>query len=238
MDKKEQKEPVKKRVGREKGPRGKYSRKIIIDSEKEILRIADAMMAREKSNANLVQSNGSYRSNVDLPLTPTKVSEEIGRLIKEEGIMDASVAEFAQDPHTIPIHIEPVLNKNEYKIYLNEVSDWYESHPDWTLKEDRDDIHGIAFERVIQFRLLIKKKKSPRTYVERDYNSSVFRVQALRQNLAARRADRISNKSGIVNQTNIAIVASQLDAKKIKEMNDKVQKNKQEEDDLFSVQKY
>jgi hypothetical protein len=55
-------------------------------------------------------------------------------------------------------------------------------------------------------------------------------MQGFRQNLAARRADRISNKGAkVMNQTNIAIIASKIDDAKMEEM-EKIVKVEEEEE--------
>ena len=135
---------------------------------------------------------------------------------------------------TLPITVKAVLGPEELKVYVSEVEAWFSSHPDWDHKEDLDDIHGIAMEKVLQFRLLLKKKNHPRSNIEKDYNSSVYRMQGFRQNLAARRADRISNKGAkVMNQTNIAIIASKIDDAKMAEMEKIVKEEEEEEKTLL-----
>ena len=131
--------------------------------------------------------------------------------------------------------IKAVLDGDELKIYSAEVQSWIISHPDWTMKEDLDDVHSIAIEKVIQFRLLLKKRRQPRADIEKDYNSSIYRQQAFRQNLAARRADRISGKGTVVNQTNIAVIAARLDEDGLKPLIAKDQLLIEEEDQLFKI---
>lgn len=134
---------------------------------------------------------------------------------------------------TIPATVAAVLNKTELKLYIKEVTEWRTSHPDWNLKEDIDDINNIAMEKVIQYRLLLAKKKRPSLDIEKDYNSSVYRMQAFRQNLSARRADRIKKKSGGNTTMNIAVMAATLDETKMKELQEKNRKEEQEEIEFF-----
>lgn len=165
---------------------------------------------------------------------PVKI-ESVDTVVGSETVQVPVLSE-SSDIETIPITAKAVLKKEEYKIFITEVTEWFISHPDWRFKEDVDDIYGIAMEKVIQYRLLLKKKQHPRSDIEKDYNSSVYRMQAFRQNLAARRSDRISKKgSGITHQTNIAIIASELDSQKFLEMKKRVKDDIAEEDALFGV---
>jgi hypothetical protein len=188
----------------------------------------------KKRMQNLKQykkDDGNKAKQPEVEMMPIHIDVAFKEIVGEAKI---PVVSEAHDPaHTIPITAKAVLNKEEYRIYINEVREWLESHPDWTLKEDLDDIYGIAMEKVIQFRLLMKRKRHPRSDIEKDYNSSVYRMQSFRQNLAARRSDRISGKNKVVNQTNIAIIASEMDAEQIDQLRARALKNQQEELEMF-----
>ena len=148
--------------------------------------------------------------------------------------MSIEVPTLTKVEQNIPATIAAVLNQSELKLYVKEVSEWYTSHPDWNAKEDIDDINTIAMEKVIQYRLLLAKKKRPSLDIEKDYSSSAYRVQTARQNLAARRSDRITKgKHGAGGQTNIAIIAGSLDEGKMKMLVSKNDEEASEELNLF-----
>ena len=142
----------------------------------------------KKRMQNLVQYSNKPRKiteEVVLSNIPEAIEQVKAELIHE----NSGVPVLSELSKTIPITVKAVLNKEELKIFLTEVEQWVDSHPDWSAKEDIEDIHGIAMEKVIQFRLLLKRKRTPRANIEKDYNSSVYRMQTFRQNLAARRAE-------------------------------------------------
>jgi hypothetical protein len=130
----------------------------------------------------------------------------------------------------VPDSTKAVLNIDELEIYTKEVHEWVKAHPDWDSKEDIDDINGIAMEKVIQYRLLTKQKRKPHLDIEKNYNSSVSRVQVCRTNLAARRVDRISGKSKTIHQTNIALIAGRMDDNEMKILRHR--NNKEEEEEI------
>jgi hypothetical protein len=172
----------------------------------------------KKRMANLKQYKEPEKQE-PMPDEPIPVQQAVAELVPDTEVVDAQLVLAPEGPvHSIPITMKSVLAPEEYKVFVTEVKGWAESHPDWTLKEDMDDIHGIAMEKVLQYRLLLKRKRHPRADIEKDFNSSVYRMQAFRNNLAARRTDRLSGKGKIQNQTNIAIIASDLDATRIEEM--------------------
>ena len=196
-----------------------------------------------KRMGNLLQYKGKTRGPskdkesqiltvTPMPLDVVKAEILAGREIEIPIITSENQKAIA----TIPITTEAILKKDELKVYVTEVMAWLESHPDWTLKEDLDDVYGLAMEKVIQYRLLLEKKIHPRADIERDFHSSSIRVQVYRQNLAARRVDRISGKgTKVINQTNIAIIASQMDAEKLDEMKRKIDRLNAEEDEAFQI---
>ena len=185
----------------------------------------------KKRMQNLVQYSGKKpgkKKQEEVVITPE---------IFDFGSMSIEVPKISElNISSVPATVTAVLNATELKLYVKEVSEWATSHPDWDKKEDIEDINSIAMEKVIQYRLLTNKKKKPSLDIEKDYNSSVYRVQAFRQNLAARRADRINkNKGGGSGQTNIAIIAGSLDEEKLTIITKKNEKEQDEEKDLFPV---
>jgi hypothetical protein len=183
----------------------------------------------QKRMKNLVQYSGKKKEECVVLDEEEQNIEQIKTELSSGESIDVPAVPI-NTKQTLPITVKAVLGPEELKVYVNEVEAWFCSHPDWDHKEDLDDIHGIAMEKVLQFRLLLKKKNHPRSNIEKDYNSSVYRMQGFRQNLAARRADRISNKGAkVMNQTNIAIIASKIDDAKMEEM-EKIVKVEEEEE--------
>lgn len=183
----------------------------------------------KKRMQNLVQySKKKPSKKEELVITPEKL---------DFGSMSIEIPKIGElNISSVPATVAAVLNATELKLYVKEVSEWAMSHPDWDKKEDIEDINSIAMEKVIQYRLLTNKKKKPNLDIEKDYNSSVYRAQAFRQNLAARRADRINkNKGGGSGQTNIAIIAGTLDEEKLKIITNKNSKEQDEEKELFPI---
>jgi len=174
---------------------------------------------------------------------PSKIPQDVSEIVVEPDVVDIEdmtiqVPEMRElAVNRIPITVAAVLNKTELKLYVKEVAEWASSHPDWNKKEDIDDINNIAMEKVIQYRLLINKKRHPNTDIEKDYASSMYRMQVSRQNLAARRTDRINKKNSGGGQTNIAIIAGSLDDDKIKIIKKRNENDTIEEDSMFPVVK-
>jgi hypothetical protein len=196
-----------------------------------------------KRMKNLIQYSGKKKrtsENADEFLSEQPIPISVVKAeIMPDRMVDVPVVRTQGIEGTImvPITMQAILRKDEFKVFVGEITEWMQSHPDWTLKEDVDDIHGIAMEKVIQYRLLLDKRLHPRTDIDKDFHASHLRMQSFRQNLAARRADRISGKGAkVVNQTNIAIIASQLDADKLGEMKKRVERLNQEEDEAFRLQ--
>jgi hypothetical protein len=184
----------------------------------------------EKRMQNLVQYSKKGKKKKSEPLTIEPETFDIGSM----NIAIPTIGEL--NVQAVPATVLAILNETELKLYVKEVSEWATSHPDWDKKEDIDDINSIAMEKVIQYRLLSSKKKKPSIDIEKDYNSSVYRVQAFRQNLSARRTDRLNkNKGGGSGQTNIAIIAGSLDEEAYKKIIDKNKKEKEEEEALFTT---
>lgn len=133
-----------------------------------------------------------------------------------------------------PASLQNVLSAPERKLYEGEVRQWLTSHPEWNLKEDHDDIHMIAMEKVMQYRLLSDKKKNKKSDVDKEYHASVMRMQEFRKNLAARRVDRIARKTDGGSKTlNIAIIAGKIDRDHINRLGMKSETENREEDTLF-----
>lgn len=205
------------------------------EKAKPIIKIdAELPEGVKKRMQNLKQySKGKKPPPAEVEMLPIHIDDAFSELVGKETVELPVLAEKRDPAHTIPITTKAVLDNQEYRIFLNEVKEWLESHPDWTLKEDLDDIYGISMEKVIQFRLLIKRRRHPRIDIEKDYSASVHRMQQFRNNLAARRSDRISKKNNVQSMTNIAIIASEMDSKKIEQLRAKTLNNQKEELELF-----
>ena len=132
-------------------------------------------------------------------------------------------------------HICSLLNSAEFFLYCDELKAWIADHPDWTLKEDIDDLNGIAMEKVIQFRLLSEKRAKKTTDIDREFNSSKQREMVHRQNLGARRQTRINDgaKTNVTN--NIVSIVGAIDDEKIKKIKAINFRELQEDNELFPV---
>lgn len=119
----------------------------------------------------------------------------------------------------MPSYITKVLNDTEFFIYYNEIKDWMKDHEDWTMKEDIDDVNGIAMEKVIQFRLLSDRKRSKAvSEIDREFTSSKAREMVHRSNLGAKRAQRIAEKKTTNITNNVINIAGEIDAKKLEKI--------------------
>lgn len=133
-------------------------------------------------------------------------------------------------------HIKTILNNAEFFLYIDEIKMWVKDHPEWTLKEDIDDLNGIAIEKVIQFRLLLEKKGKKIVDIDKEFTSSKTREMIHRNNLGARRSTRIlENKTSNI-QNNVVFIAGQIDDEKIKRIKD-INRMEIEEDDLLFPRK-
>ncbi|MGQ4893470.1 MAG: hypothetical protein ACP6IQ_02460 [Candidatus Njordarchaeia archaeon] len=166
------------------------------------------------------------------------------KLIKEEIYVpviekEDKIMAISEEYKEIPPYMKAVFNKQEYEIFVREVKEWREAHPDWNLKEDLDDIHAIALEKVIQYRLLLEKKRKKVVSIEKEYDASCKRVNQLRMNLAARRIDRQNAESSKhknpKNVTNIAIIAGKLDDETMKGLQVRNTEELKEEDEAIPV---
>ena len=108
------------------------------------------------------------------------------------------------------------IHYGEYNLYCETWKRYMEVHSeDYSAPEDEDDLHRICMETVIQWRIEMQKLHAPRTAIGSEYHQSVKRMQTARENLAARRADRIATKGGgRGTNINIAVVAGNVDAAK------------------------
>lgn len=132
-------------------------------------------------------------------------------------------------------HICSLLNSAEFFLYCDELRAWVSDHPDWTLKEDIDDLNGIAMEKVIQFRLLSEKRVKKTADIDREFNSSKNREMVHRNNLGARRQTRINDgaKTNVTN--NIVSIVGAIDDEKIMKIKSINMKEQKEDDLLFPV---
>jgi len=136
----------------------------------------------------------------------------------------------------IPDYISKVLTDSEFFIYYNEIKDWMSDHDDWTMKEDIDDMNGIAMEKVIQFRLLSDRKRAKSvTDIDREFSSSKAREMVFRTNLGAKRAQRIAERKTTNITNNVINIAGEIDSKKLEKIRKINLVEQEQEDDMFPV---
>ena len=136
----------------------------------------------------------------------------------------------------IPDYISKVLTDSEFFIYYNEIKDWMSDHDDWTMKEDIDDMNGIAMEKVIQFRLLSDRKRAKSvTDIDREFSSSKAREMVYRTNLGAKRAQRIAERKTTNITNNVINIAGEIDSKKLEKIRKINLVEQEQDDDMFPV---
>lgn len=130
-------------------------------------------------------------------------------------------------------HVCSLLNSAEFFLYCDEIKAWANDHPDWKLKEDIDDLNGIAMERVIQFRLLSEKRVKKSIDIDKEFTNSKNREMVHRTNLGARRQTRITEgaKTNVTN--NIVAIMGAIDDDKIKKIQAINLREEQEDEALF-----
>jgi len=107
-----------------------------------------------------------------------------------------------------------VLSELELATYCETWNHWFADHPEYTLAEDQTDVAVICWETVIQQRLRTLQAQRPKEYDARAYHESALRLQRARENLAARRTDRLEHQKkgqGATTNFNIAVMAGQAD---------------------------
>lgn len=103
-----------------------------------------------------------------------------------------------------------VMSKREYDMFVNTWVEWLTAHPEWDQPEDIDDITQICMETVIMFRLQNAQSFKPNLDISEPFNQSFKRKQTARQNLTARRVDRVGTKANGGSTTNIAVIAGNI----------------------------
>lgn len=120
--------------------------------------------------------------------------------------------------------IKSVLTKQEFDLYLLTWETWMRQHDDYNEAEDMKDLETVCKEEVIQYRIDCLKMRHPNRDFDEPYNQSHLRQQRARDNLAARRDMRLginkgsTGKGNTTNHFNVAIVAGQVDERKLMEM--------------------
>lgn len=111
--------------------------------------------------------------------------------------------------------LRAVLSQDELDIYEEHWYEWMGAHADeYTEPEDFEDVRRICMEKVLQYRMEMEQMNRPTTDVAREYNQSVRRVQQARENLLARRSDRVASAKNKHEHTHSVIAAAgELDAK-------------------------
>jgi hypothetical protein len=134
-------------------------------------------------------------------------------------------------------YIKAVLSKEEYDLFLVTWAKWFVGHADFTMPEDLHDVQTLCMEEVIQFRINLLKQRYPNRDYSQEYNQSYRRGQQARENLLARRADRMApagNGKGSthIGTLNVAVLAGAVDDKKLMELQQKAQRQLLEDMDL------
>ena len=99
---------------------------------------------------------------------------------------------------------------------------------------DLDDVANLALNRVLELRLLVEAKKNPKRVVDVSSSIEKFRKNSekIKMGLASRRMDRIDTK----NKTSFSIMdlAVAFDESRKKDLEDKVQKMDDEEEEFLN----
>jgi len=124
-----------------------------------------------------------------------------------------------------------VLTKEEWDLFLRTWVKYLEAHPDYNEAEDEMDLETICYEEVQKWRINLLRMKRPEKRGEFDisYNQAHLRQQKARENLAARRSDRLGiNAKGAktINNSkiNIAVLAGNIDEQTLMELQQKAQR--------------
>ena len=124
-----------------------------------------------------------------------------------------TVAPSVSQMHTIRGKwIRRVMFQDEYDLYMDTWSRWIKDHVDeWTTTDDLEDLHVICMETVAIFRVQAMRLQNPLVDTAEEYKRASLSMQRARENLAARRVDRVGTKdSRSGNVTNIAILAGTI----------------------------
>lgn len=109
-----------------------------------------------------------------------------------------------------------VLSQTEWDLFCETWLRWMTDHPDYKMSEDSDDLHTVCMETVYEMRV----REAMMIYPELDGNDALnvsFRKkQRARQNLAARRVDRLGvGRSGQPSAINIAVLSGNVSNEKM-----------------------
>lgn len=133
--------------------------------------------------------------------------------------------------------VKGALTKLEYEVYVETWNEWMKSHPDFSLTaEDINDVDAICWETVQQHRLRLFQFARPKEYKPEEYHNSTLRMQRARENLSARRADRVvsGNRRGGSGSpvVNIALMSGMADpSARTREV--RVLESSKEQEDFF-----
>lgn len=130
-------------------------------------------------------------------------------------------------------HVRVLLSPAEFFLYCDELKAWVKDHPDWKMKEDIDDLNGIAMEKVIQFRLLSDKRARKTVDIDKEFTSSKNREMVNRNNLGARRQSRILEGQKSTTTNNIVSIIGIIEDSQIKKITEINQREQLEDDELF-----
>lgn len=124
--------------------------------------------------------------------------------------------------------LRSVLSKEEYDLYVLTWAEWFEANPDYDQPSDVHDVETICMEAVIQYRVNLFRQRYPSRDYSNEYNQSYLRQQRAKENLAARRVDRVGVAGGkggggrgqIINNGNlvISVAAGSVDEKRMMEL--------------------
>lgn len=145
-----------------------------------------------------------------------KKDDELGGPVGPEIPKDIPQPNVPAAVPTVPAHktlrgraARLVLSREEWDLYVETWNRYFADHPDYDQPEDQDDVSTVCMETALQFRLQLAQRNKPDLDISVAYNQAFLRMQKARENLAARRVDRVGTKakSGTTNNFNVAVMA-------------------------------
>lgn len=125
-----------------------------------------------------------------------------------------------QPPRVPPLNtvrgaaLRDLMTQDQYAIYLAQWNELFEAHVnEWTLPEDKLDVHTICMEYVQEMLLRKMQFSNPSKDYSQSLNQCFNRMQTARENLAARKRDRDSSKNNSRAQgatIQVSIIAGQV----------------------------
>jgi hypothetical protein len=114
--------------------------------------------------------------------------------------------------------LRAVLSREEFDLYVETWVEWFKCHgQSFDKVEDLLDVEHVCMETVLQYRTRAQMLAFPNRDYSQPYNQSFLRQQKARENLEARRTDRIKSRSPSGNTTvhvhgggNVAVMAGSV----------------------------